>query len=262
MKKLAVIKKTMLTFGLAVTMLVVPVTSGIVIANAASSSIKIDAKHFPDKEFRKYVKKFDTNWNGKLSKAERAKVKEIIVSDCRILNLKGIEYFTNLTKLDCSGALLTSLNVSKNTNLKVLKCASLHGLKSLNLSKNTKLTDLDCGFNQLKSLDVSKNTKLTWLTCTYNQLKSLDVSYNTDLEYLWCSSNQLESLDISKNTNLTNLWCSYNQLQNLDVSNNTELTYLVCTHNQLESLDVSKNINLKWKDIDCDDNVQVIGYHY
>lgn len=227
MKKLAVMKRTMLTFGLAVAMMVTPIASGVVTANAASSSIKIDAKHFPDKMFRKYVKKFDKDKNGSLSKAERAKVKKIVVSNKKIKNLKGVEYFTGLTKLDCSDNQLKSLNVNKNTKLTNLDCSD-NKLKTLNVSKNTKLTSLDCSDNQLKSLNVNKNTKLTVLSCTGNQLSKLTVSKNAKLTKLDCSDNKLKSLDVSKNTKLKVLYCYNNQLGNLDVSKNTQLTALNC----------------------------------
>lgn len=227
MKKLAVMKRTMLTFGLALAMMVTPIASGVVTANAASSSIKIDAKHFPDKMFRKYVKKFDKDKNGSLSKAERAKVKKIVVSNKKIKNLKGVEYFTGLTKLDCSDNQLKSLNVNKNTKLTNLDCSD-NKLKTLNVSKNTKLTSLDCSDNQLKSLNVNKNTKLTVLSCTGNQLSKLTVSKNAKLTKLDCSDNKLKSLDVSKNTKLKVLYCYNNQLGNLDVSKNTQLTALNC----------------------------------
>lgn len=209
MKKLAVMKRTMLTFGLAVAMMVTPIASGVVTANAASSSIKIDAKHFPDKMFRKYVKKFDKDKNGSLSKAERAKVKKIKVGDGGILNFKGIEYFTNLTYLDCNNNQMKKLDIRKNTKLKVLICSFSYNLNTLDVSKNTELTQLYCGESpNLKKLDVSKNTKLTELSCLGLNLTKLDVSKNTKLTMLDCRfMYELKKLDVSNCSNLKKLYC-------------------------------------------------------
>ena len=94
----------------------------------------------------------------------------IDVSDKSIADLTGIEHFTALTYLACTGNQLTSLDVSG--------C--------------TALTRLYCSSNQLTSLDVSGCTALTLLSCNSNQLTSLDVSKNTALWTLYCYSNQIK----------------------------------------------------------------------
>lgn len=48
--------------------------------------------------------------------------KKLEVSRCNIVDLSGIEYFTALTKLDCSGNLLISLDVTQNPALTYLNC--------------------------------------------------------------------------------------------------------------------------------------------
>ena len=154
----------------------------------------------------------------------------------------------NITNLDCSNFIsitrgfettnyicnnqLTSLDVSKNTELTSLNC-HYNQLTSLDISKNTELLSLDCSNNQLTNLDTSNNMKLTSLNCIGNQLTSLDVNKNTDLIVLSSSNNPLISIDISNNTKLTFLSCGGNQLTNLDVNNNTDLKYLGCSNNLL-----------------------------
>ena len=138
----------------------------------------------------------------------------------------------NITHLGCYKNLLTELDVSKNTTLKLLDC-SANRLTKLDVSKNTALTHLDCGFNLLTELDVSKNTALTVLFCNYNELTKLDVSKNTELTHLGCGSNQLTKMDVSKNTALISLDFCDNRLTKLDVRKNTELIRLVCNYNSL-----------------------------
>ena len=158
---------------------------------------------FPDVNFREYVlDQFDIDADGLISENEAARVTKIRVAGSEIESLEGIQYFLNLDTLYCGYNKLTSLDVSKNTELTYLDCGS-NQLTALDVSKNTKLTAFGCGYNQLTALDVSKNTKLTALRCYSNELTELDVSKNTELIGLACNSNQLTALDVSK-TNLGN----------------------------------------------------------
>ena len=151
----------------------------------------------------------------------------------------------DVTKLDCRGNQLTSLDVSGCTSLTTLDC-SYSQLTSLKVSGSTALTELYCRSNQLTSLDVSKNKALTELRCYDNKLISLDVSSCTALTTLGCSENRLTSLDVSSCTALTELYCSNNQLTSLDVSGCTALTTLGCSENRLTSLYVSGCTALRW----------------
>ena len=178
--------------------------------------VAINETNFPDNNFRILVSQFDISGNdSELSLLEIQAVKEM---HCwgEIYSLQGIEYFTELTTLNCHNCKLTSLDISKNT----------------------KLVKLLCFDNQLTALDVSLNTELTTLTCWNNKLTDLDVSKNTELTELYCYNNQLTTLDVSKNTALSELCCQYNQLTTLDIRNNTELLYLACENNQLRTLDI------------------------
>ena len=216
-----------------------------------AEDILINETTFPDINFRAWLKSQSFGQDDVLTESEMAGITSIEAMNWGISNLKGIEFFTALTKLDCRINQLTSLDISKNKALTVLLC-SKNQVTSLDVSKNTALTKLSCDGNQLTSLDVSKNTALTVLYCGGNQLTSLDVSKNTALTELHCEDNQLSSLDVSKNTALTKLHCEDNQLSSLDVLKNTALTELHCEDNQLSSLDVSKNKSLYR--LECNNN--------
>ena len=130
---------------------------------------------FEDENFKAYcVENFDSDGDGKVSYAEAKVVTNIDVCNKGISSLKGIESFTNLTYLSCFSNPFSS---------------SSNQLTSLDVSQNTALTVLKCYSNRLTSLDVSKNTALKQLWCSSNQLTSLDVSKNTALELLYCNSN-------------------------------------------------------------------------
>ena len=215
---------------------------------AGFDAIDINATNFPDERFCSYLLAQDYGKDKILTESEIKGITDLNVSYKGIKDLKGIEHFTALTKLNCSRNGLKSLDVSKNTALMELNCSN-NSLTSLDVTKNTALTVLKCSDNSLKSLDVSKNTALRELYCGVNSLTSLDVTKNTALTVLSCSNNSLSPLDVSKNTALTALSCSNNSLKSLDVSKNTALTRLDCYVNSLESLDVSKNTALT--QLDC-----------
>ena len=113
--------------------------------------VEIEDKYyanFPSQYFRNYVKQFDTDNNGVLSRQEVEAVTAIDLSNNNIYNMKGVEYFTNLETLNCSNC-------------------SLLATAKLDLSKNLKLTSLNCSDNtRLMPPDLSKNTKLTTLNCS------------------------------------------------------------------------------------------------
>ena len=168
-----------------------------VMSSCAWGDVAINATNFPDENFRNYVSNnCDTNNDGTLSDTEIARIRSIHVYGEGITSLKGIEYFTALTLLDCESNQLTTLDVSRNTALTTLRC-SYNQLTTLDVSRNTALTVLYCYNSQLAMLDVSNNTALTELSCYNNQLTTLDVSGCTALMALWCSSNQLTTLTIT-----------------------------------------------------------------
>ncbi|MDR1927439.1 MAG: leucine-rich repeat domain-containing protein [Oscillospiraceae bacterium] len=183
---------------------------------------------------------------------ECAAVKTLNVSNKAISNLSGIEYFTELTTLDCGMNNLTALELSENAALQVLYCYGNPNLASLDLSNNPALTTLNCSQVPLVTLDLSGNPALTMLTCRGSQLTNLNLSGNPELQVLDCTQNQLASLNISANTKLFVLSCDDNQLTALDTSKNSVLEGLTCTNNAIFALDLSKNLQLN--DLRCGNN--------
>ncbi len=241
-------------------------------SDSAPARVAIDKDHFPDDNFRKYVKKFDKDKSGDLDTAEISGITSVNVDAKEIKTLQGIQYFAALKELYCSGNFLTSLDVRNNTNLVYLECIG-NQLTSLDPGGNTNLKDIFCGRNQLQNLDVSGAVNLESLICENNQLTSLDLSRNEKLEVLTCFNNQLVSLNPGgskalravscqnnqlaslspvRNAGLKELKCYNNQLTVLDISGNAKLESLSCYDNKLSSLDVSSNINLEF--LYCENN--------
>lgn len=237
-------------------------------AALAAGDVAIDETNFPDEKFREYVKtEFDEDNNNSLSADEIAKAKDIHLADRGISSLAGVEHFTNLEELDvrhneelttlnlskntelktleCSNTKLTTLDTSHNTELVFLECNEVSTLTSLNVSQNTKLKVLRCNDNALADLDLTNNTALEKLECGENEFTTLDLSKNTNLKYFGFFNGKLSSLDLTNNTNLEELYFCGNNFSTIDISKNTKLKFLHLFSNQLITLDTSKNSNLQ-----------------
>ena len=211
----------------------------------AMADVSIDETNFPDTNFRDYISgNFDKNLDGTLDEGEISETMTMFVFNEHVASLTGIEYFTALQILYCTGTQITSLDLSKCTALTTLECYDNAQLATLDVSGCKSLNSLNCSGSILTTLDVSELTSLTSLNCNFNALTSLDISYNAELNSLRCSNNQLAQLDITQNKKITELFCTDNLLTELDLSQNTELHTLYCWGNQLTSLDVSKNIKI------------------
>ena len=203
--------------------------------------IRIDGDHFPNYEFRQYLKaNIDKDGDGHLNDTE-LNIWDLDVTSQRIANLKGIEYFTNLRRLYCNDNKLKTLDLSGNAELQQVYCSS-NKLEQLNLSGNSQMRIVECNDNEnLTTLDVSSNPYLKILRCRNNNLSKLDLSNNPDLEILNCNDNKLPELDLSNNKKLEELSCSNNLLKKLDVSNRSSLKKVICNDNQLVRLDINNN---------------------
>lgn len=202
------------------------------------------AEMFPDEKFRLWVSEnYDSDSDGALSSQEKGAIAvatDVNVESRGIFDLDGIEFFSELQTLDCSGNLIFKLNFSENRKLTELNCSN-NILASLNLLKNAELTTLSCFSNDLVTLDISKNTALETLDCSRNEIEILDTSNNTKLTSLDVDKNELEALNVSANTKLEYLSCTANNLKTLLISSNEVLKELQCQrNNDLIRLDVSR----------------------
>ena len=245
-------------------------------ANTTNPEIYFDSPefklNFPDAEFRNFLKGYcDTNNDGKLD----VDIKSMkIPTSYAIKSLEGISFFEDLETLDCQGIGLTTLNVTKNFNLKELNCSDNQlkdylyilssGLKKLDCSNNKlthmnlgilsglNLEEVNCSNNNITNIVMWSVGELVKFDCSNNDLMTLDVSQCSKLQQLNCAGNQLMELDVSSQTHLTELDCSNNKLTELNVKQNGSLTSLICNDNQLTTLDLSKNNSLS--NLNCANN--------
>ncbi len=181
-----------------------------IVSNPHANITEINETNFPDAKFRQFVaENFDKDDDGALSAEEIEAVTEIDSDNMGISDLTGIQYFENLTELNCSNNKLTALDMSGNKKLVKLTCSN-NQISVIDLSNNTELSHLTCELNQITNLDLSNNPKLMGVKCNKNKLTELDLSKNRELTYLACFQNNLAYIDVSHNNSLTTFQCSTN----------------------------------------------------
>lgn len=110
------------------------------------SDISINSKNFPDSIFRNYVSSFDLDSNGALSYSEIAQVYEMNLSGLGISDFTGIEFFTELTDMNCSFNPIINLDVSHNNKLTNFICYGC----------SIELDSVMCSGFTIDGLDISK----------------------------------------------------------------------------------------------------------
>ncbi|MCD0465492.1 T9SS type A sorting domain-containing protein [Flavobacterium sp. ENC] len=225
----------------------------ITIPDAVFKSIllKADITNTIAKDINGNAIKIDANNNSEIEVSEALNVYSlytyILLSEGIVKDLSGIEYFSNLKDLNCSGFYSQNLDLSSLKNLEKLVCSETHQMKTLNISGLTKLKYLDTNHCvNLGSLNLSGLTNLEYLNCSQLPITSLNLSGLTKITELRCYKNVLTALDVTGLVNLKKMYCFEGQLTTITLGNLTNLEYLDCRENQyLKTLNVSGLINLQ-----------------
>ena len=193
-----------------------------------SEAVPADKAHFPDDAFRGYVHTIapyyiipknplgveDGNVEPLYIYDNTTTIKNISAWDKGITSLKGIEYLPHVQNIYCQNNSLTSLDLSKNKELK----------------------NLDCSNNQLTTLKLPTSAPLASISCYNNKLTSLNlVSFSSTLQKVYCSDNALTSLTLpSSASQLTTVECWNNKLTSLKMPTDaTNLETLYCYGNKI-----------------------------
>jgi Leucine-rich repeat (LRR) protein len=114
-----------------------------------------------------------------------------------LLNVNGIEFFANLETLRIEGNSITNLDLSLNTNLRVLR-AWRNGLQTLNVEGLVNLETVGLNFNNLSNVDFSSNIAAQELDITDNNLTFISMGNKANLGKFTLSNNpNLAALNIS-----------------------------------------------------------------
>ncbi len=240
--------------------------------DAFEGAIPINEENFPDEEFRTFISE-NYGSGGMLPLPVIQATKEMTTDSWNdIMNLKGIEYFTELEELRCYYCKISTLDLTPLTKLKRLYCDDI-GLKSLivptslellycpenklttlDLSACTQLKELNCSENKLTTLNIEGCTQMTTLKCYQNSnLATLNLTGLTQLEYLDCSDCKFATLNLTGFAKLTDFQCGGNLLTQLTLEGCTQLQKLHCEENLLTTLDLSTCTQLK--ELRCEENL-------
>ena len=180
------------------------------------------------------------------------------------------------TELECifvNDTSVKSLDVSKNSKLKILACWTNNKLSKITISRNKSLKYLECSGTivsklnvsgcpnlrglwvndtKIKKLNVSKSKKLQELDCRHCKLSKLVLGKNKKLKQLYCGSNNLKALNVKYCSNLEDLSCQNNKLTKLVLGKHKKLSDFSCGENKLTKINVSKCPALEY--FDCHGN--------
>ena len=233
---------------------------------APVGEIELSAEQFPDQVILTFAGTCDKDGNGSLSEAECMEVEELAMPNAGITDLKGVENFRNLQRVDVSqNAIgdfapvkdLSSLQILKvNGNpasvLDVTGCSSLKKLYAQNSTFSElqvtglgSLEEVRIENNHLTDLDLTGLTSLRALSCYGNQLHTLDARPAAALEVLQADSNGMESLLVEGLGNLKTLHCQNNNLQQISLSGLGALEEFNAANNSLTELIVDEATALK-----------------
>jgi hypothetical protein len=150
-------------------------------ANFKAKLIGSSTTNYVSRNFAGSYFKIDANSDGQIQRSEAANVGTIEVASSNISSLEGIAGFVNLWLLKCQQNSITSLDLSRMSQLQVLEC-HINQMVSLNISGLRKLQNIDCGVNNLTSLDVSN----------LEQLDRLHIAGNPQLTTLFMKNGAIE----------------------------------------------------------------------
>jgi len=217
--------------------------------------------------------------NGTVLNSSISGITTLDVSSSSIKDLTGINSFTALNTLNCSGNSIVALNFAKNTSLALLNCSN-NSLEKLNLKNGNNLNfDLNSNFKSNTSLSCIEVDNVIYSNTNWVSLKDASASYNEDCtQYTLIPDSNFENalialeIDIDgkngkvktesivkvtslnlENLNISDLGgiedfkalmylnCNNNNITNIDVKHNKALRVLNLHGNQLSSLDVTEN---------------------
>ena len=127
-------------------------------ARTAAGRLLICEKNFPDAALRRYLRTLAAKDGYTLTEKELA-AEALAFSRYGVEDLTGLDFFTAVRSLDCSGNRIASLPAGLLKGLTSLNCAN-NRIASLDLSGCGVLRALDCSGNRLAALDLSANRAL------------------------------------------------------------------------------------------------------
>lgn len=177
----------------------------------------------------------------------------------RCTNLKGLEYFPNLTELEIQSYYLKEMDFSMLPNLEILHITG-GDIITLITKNNPELKEIKVHIQESRmvslpiQVDFTNNPKLERIYV--EDCQTLDITHCPNVITLSCISSSgyykidnkigLSTLDLRNNPLIEKLTLPSNYLRTLDLSHNHQLTELQCNDNEIEELDLRHNPLLEY----------------
>ena len=227
-------------------------------------------KLIPDSMFREYLKAnvcpnaFDKT--GKFIDITHGEVKNftgtmtIDTINCPypyVSSLRGIEYFSKMSKLVMKSGLVDSLVLSKTMSIDTLRVLNSRDLQYVDLSGCTNMRFVRVADIPATSLNLSNLPSLEYANLiSLKRLSELRTNNSSNLRHLMTYGLiSLQTIDVSTNTELRRLYVESNPvIKSIDVTHNPNLYGIVATYSgALKSVDLSKNDSLRFVQFDDTD---------
>ncbi len=202
----------------------------------------------PDPNFKQKIIAlgYDTNDDNQIQVSEAQKVTSLYINDLGVVNIEGINSFTNLEEFGCYNNKLITLDVSKLKKLKFLYAYN-NRINTININELTPLEHLYLQDNLfLKEIDISKFVSLKELYLSNNRIKNLDVTGLNVLEKIEAENNRIETIVVRKVPKLKSINLKNNPIPTtIDIRGLTDLEYFDFSGCDLLYINFSGTINLK-----------------
>ncbi|MBO9203915.1 MULTISPECIES: hypothetical protein [Niastella] len=164
-------------------------------------------------------------------------------------SLKGIEYFSKMSKLIVKNCPVDSVNLRATMALDTIKLLTNKDLQYVNVKGCTSMRFLRAAAIPITTLDLSNLTALNYVNLiSLTRLSTLKTDNDANLRHLMTfGMSSLKTVNVSTNTELRRLYLEECKVVNtLDITKNRKLDQLVATYcAPLKSVDLSKSDSLR-----------------
>lgn len=187
----------------------------------------------------------DSNNDNAISEEEAAHLTDLDVNYKNIEELSGIEFFINLTSLDCGDNTISNLNITNLTKLEYLWCQN-NSLTALDVSKCPKLKVLSFNTNHINSINLENNPNIQWLDFSFTRVDSINLDALQLIETIACANSRIRNLIVPDKPNLEQIIASNCNIQSINVSNDASLKVLEINGNMIEELDLGSCSSIEY----------------
>jgi hypothetical protein len=182
-----------------------------------------------------------------------------------VASLKGVEYFTKMTKLIVQNSPIDSLTLKTTMAIDTLRILNDKDLQVVDVSGCTNMRYIRVVGIPAVSLNLSNLPELNYINLiSLGRLNELKTDNSANLKHLMAYGlNSLRSVNVSTNMELHRLYleaCS--AINSIDVTRNRKLYGLVGTFcYALKSIDLSKNDSLRFVNLD-DSSIDTVDFSH